>query len=74
MIPKTRFVVVKKTYALPLAAAYTPHEALTVDEQLFPYRVHTRFAQYIPSKPTTLVHRAGDKKCTLHNNNFKTFL
>lgn len=34
-----------------LAAAYTPHEALTVDEQLFPYRGRTRFTQYIPSKP-----------------------
>lgn len=34
-----------------LAAAYTPHDALTVDEQLFPYRGRTRFTQYIPSKP-----------------------
>ena len=34
-----------------LAAAYTPHEALTVDEQLFPYRGRTRFTQYITSKP-----------------------
>ena len=34
-----------------MAAAYTPHEALTVDEQLFPYRGRTRFTQYIPSKP-----------------------
>ena len=34
-----------------LAVAYTPHEALTVDEQLFPYRGRTRFTQYIPSKP-----------------------
>lgn len=34
-----------------LAAAYTPHDAVTVDEQLFPYRGRTRFTQYIPSKP-----------------------
>ena len=34
-----------------LAVAYTAHEALTVDEQLFPYRGRTRFTQYIPSKP-----------------------
>ena len=32
-----------------LAVAYSPHEALTVDEQLFPYRGRTRFTQYIPS-------------------------
>lgn len=34
-----------------LAAAYIPHDSLTVDEQLFPYRGRTRFTQYIPSKP-----------------------
>lgn len=34
-----------------LEKAYTPHESVTVDEQLFPYRGRTRFTQYIPSKP-----------------------
>lgn len=34
-----------------LAKAYNPHESITVDEQLFPYRGRTRFTQYIPSKP-----------------------
>lgn len=34
-----------------LERAYTPHESMTVDEQLFPYRGRTRFTQYIPSKP-----------------------
>lgn len=29
---------------------YTPTENLAVDEQLFPYRRHTKFTQYIPSK------------------------
>ncbi|KAL4125871.1 hypothetical protein QTP88_010108 [Uroleucon formosanum] len=30
---------------------YKPTENITVDEQLFPYRGHTKFTQYIPSKP-----------------------
>jgi hypothetical protein len=34
-----------------LKTAYNPHEAITIDEQLFPYRGRTRFTQYIPSKP-----------------------
>lgn len=34
-----------------LSAAYFPHDALTVDEQLFAYRGRTRFTQYIPPKP-----------------------
>lgn len=34
-----------------LQEAYTPNAAITVDEQLFPYRGRTRFTQYIPSKP-----------------------
>lgn len=34
-----------------LERMYTPHENLTVDEQLFGYRGRTRFTQYIPSKP-----------------------
>ena len=44
-----------------LAAAYTPHEAITFDEQLFPYRGRTRFTQYIPSKPA----KYGLKVCWL---------
>lgn len=34
-----------------LAKNYKPKECITVDEQLFPYRGHTKFTQYIPSKP-----------------------
>ena len=30
---------------------YKPTENLTIDEQLYPYRGHTKFTQYIPSKP-----------------------
>lgn len=30
---------------------YQPHENITIDEQLFPYRGRTKFTQYIPSKP-----------------------
>jgi hypothetical protein len=30
---------------------YKPTENITVDEQLFPYRGHTKFTQYIPTKP-----------------------
>lgn len=30
---------------------FTPGEAVTIDEQLFPYRGRTKFTQYIPSKP-----------------------
>jgi hypothetical protein len=35
-----------------LEKAYKPHECITVDEQIFPFRGHTRFTQYIPSKPS----------------------
>ncbi|XP_055918320.1 piggyBac transposable element-derived protein 3-like [Eupeodes corollae] len=34
-----------------LAKNYEPHETITVDEQLFPYRGKTKFTQFIPSKP-----------------------
>ena len=34
-----------------LAKRYTSSKCLTVDEQLFPYRGHTKFTQYILSKP-----------------------
>ncbi|GBP09225.1 PiggyBac transposable element-derived protein 4 [Eumeta japonica] len=34
-----------------LAKNYSPHESITIDEQLFPYRGKTKFTQYIPSKP-----------------------
>lgn len=34
-----------------LEKVYTPHQNLTVDEQLFPYHGRMRFTQYIPSKP-----------------------
>ncbi|XP_043065149.1 piggyBac transposable element-derived protein 4-like [Drosophila ficusphila] len=30
---------------------YDPHENVTIEEQLFPYRGKTKFTQYIPSKP-----------------------
>ena len=30
---------------------YKPTENLTIDEQLYPYRGHTKFTWYIPSKP-----------------------
>ncbi|XP_050338220.1 uncharacterized protein LOC126764593 [Bactrocera neohumeralis] len=33
------------------ARNYEPHENLTIDEQLFPYRGKTKFTQFIPSKP-----------------------
>ncbi|XP_071750116.1 uncharacterized protein [Lepeophtheirus salmonis] len=32
-----------------LERAYKPHECITIDEQLFPFREHTKFTQYIPS-------------------------
>ena len=35
-----------------LERAYKPHECITKDEQLFPYRGHTKCTQYKPSKPT----------------------
>ena len=35
-----------------LSKMYNPTENLTIDEQLYPYREHTKFTQYIPSKPT----------------------
>lgn len=34
-----------------LAKNYSLHESITIDEQLFPYRGKTKFAQYIPLKP-----------------------
>lgn len=34
-----------------LAKYYEPHENITVDEQIFPYRGRTKFTQFIPSKP-----------------------
>ena len=34
-----------------LAKNYEPDDAITVDEQLFPYRGRTKFTQFIPSKP-----------------------
>ena len=35
-----------------LEKAYKPYECITIDEQLFPFRGHTKFTQYIPSKPS----------------------
>lgn len=34
-----------------LKNVYKPTENLTIDEQLYPFRGHTKFTQYIPSKP-----------------------
>lgn len=34
-----------------LDRGYKPSECITVDEQLFPFRGHTKFTQYILSKP-----------------------
>lgn len=34
-----------------LEKMYQPHDCITIDEQLFPFRGHTKFTQYIPSKP-----------------------
>ncbi|XP_031626214.1 piggyBac transposable element-derived protein 4-like [Contarinia nasturtii] len=34
-----------------LAKNYSPHENITIDEQLFAFRGKTKFTQYIPSKP-----------------------
>lgn len=34
-----------------LSKNYSPHDTITIDEQLFPYRGKTKFTQYIPSKP-----------------------
>ena len=34
-----------------LSKMYKPTENLTIDEQLYPYRRHTKFTQYIPSNP-----------------------
>ena len=34
-----------------LAKNYAPHENITVDKQLFPYRGRTKFIQFISSKP-----------------------
>ncbi|XP_051176350.1 piggyBac transposable element-derived protein 4-like [Leptopilina boulardi] len=33
-----------------LSRLYKPTENLTIDEQLYPFRGHTKFTQYIPSK------------------------
>ena len=35
-----------------LEKAYKTYECITIDEQLFPFRGHTKFTQYIPSKPS----------------------
>ena len=34
-----------------LEKPYKPYECITIDEKLFPFRGHTKFTQYIPSKP-----------------------
>ena len=34
-----------------LSKMYEPTKNSTIDEQLYPYRGHTKFTQYIPSKP-----------------------
>jgi len=34
-----------------LSKMYKPTANLTIDEQLYPFRGHTKFTQYIPSKP-----------------------
>ena len=34
-----------------LQILYKPSESITIDEQLYPYRGHTKFTQYMPSKP-----------------------
>lgn len=34
-----------------LEKSFDPYECITVDEQLFPFRGHTKFTQYIPFKP-----------------------
>ena len=34
-----------------LEKAYKPYEYITINEQLFPFRSHIKFTQYIPSKP-----------------------
>ena len=36
-----------------LEKAYKPYECITIHEQLFPFKGHTKFTQYIPSKPAT---------------------
>ena len=36
-----------------LEKAYKPYECITIDVQFFPFRGHTKFTQYIPSKPAT---------------------
>ena len=33
-----------------LEKSYKPYECITIDQQLFPFRGHTKFTQYIPSK------------------------
>ena len=35
-----------------LEKAYKLYECITIDKELFPYRGHTKFTQYIPSKPS----------------------
>ena len=34
-----------------LEKAYKPYECITIDEQLFLFGGHTKFTEYIPSKP-----------------------
>ena len=44
-----------------LSKMYKPTENVTIDEQLYPYRGHTIFTQYIPSKPA----KYGIKICAM---------
>lgn len=34
-----------------LKRSYKPYDCITIDEELFPFRGHTKFTQYILSKP-----------------------
>ena len=36
---------------LKFGKAYKPNECITIDEQLFLFRDHSKFSQYIESKP-----------------------
>ena len=39
------------TWNKNLEKANKPYECITIDEQLFPFRGHTKFTQYLPFKP-----------------------
>ena len=39
-----------------LEKVYKPDECITIDEQLFPLKGHTKFTQYIPSKTCDIWH------------------